>query len=113
MQHETKKITLIIDELLTLLLHKGNGNIEVKIERNKRSTEIMIVQYQCNYEETFIDNLRFDLNTQRQTEIEGYYWQLVGDDDDGEKMSLVGAMVDEAVVEQKNGDMYINITRNH
>lgn len=113
MQHESKKITLIINELLTLLLHKGNSNVEVKINRNKLSTEIIIVQYQCNYDELFIQKLRYDLNTQRQTEIEGYYWQLVGDDDDGDKISLVGAMVNEAVVEQKKGDLYINITRNN
>jgi hypothetical protein len=111
MQHETKKIALIVNELTTLLLHMGNGNIEVKINRQKLATEIVMIQYQCNYEEVFVQNLRYDLNTQRQSEVEGYYWQLIGDDDDGEEISLVGAMIDEAVVEQKEGDLYIHIIR--
>lgn len=111
MQHETKKIALIVNELTTLLLYKGNGKIEVQINRQKLGTEIVMIQYQCNYDELFVQNLRYDLNTQRQAEVEGYYWQLIADDDDGEEISLVGAMIDEAVVEQKEGDLYIHITR--
>lgn len=113
MQHESKKIALIINELVTMLLLRSNGNIEVKVNRNDLYTEVTISQHFCQYDEMFIENLRYNLNTQRQTEVEGYYWQLVGNDDNGDELPLVGAMVDEAAVEYNNNSLYINIKRNN
>ncbi|MDF2538512.1 MAG: hypothetical protein K0S76_1533 [Herbinix sp.] len=111
MQHESKKIAMIVNELLTMLLLKGAGKIEVKINRQKHNTEIVMKQQQCDYDEMFIQNLRYNLNTQRQTEVEEYFWQLVGDDDNEDELPLVGTMVDEAVVELVDGDLYITVNR--
>lgn len=111
MQHESKKIALIVNELVTMLLLNGEGSIEVKVERNKDETEIFITQHQCDYDQKFVDMLRYSLNIPRQTEVEGYYWQLVGDDEDCDELSLVGTMIDEAVVELKGNDLFVNIVR--
>lgn len=111
MQHESKKIALIVNELVTMLLLNSNGNIEVDIKRSDEATEIAIIQHQCSYDEDFIQMLRYSLNVQRQTEVEGYYWQLVGDDDDCDELSLVGTMIDQAVVELKGQDLWIDIIR--
>jgi len=51
------------------------------------------------------------LNTQRQNEVEGYYWQLAGDDNNGDELYLVGAMIDDAKVELIERDLHIRFTR--
>jgi hypothetical protein len=111
MQHEEKKITMIVNELLTLFLLNGASDVEVKVKKSKESTEINFVDKECNFSEDFVDKLRYNLNTQRQYEVEGYYWQLVGEYDNGEEIHLVGAMIDQAEVELIDKDLYIHMTR--
>lgn len=115
MRHEAKKIAQIVSEILTLFLLNGAENIDIKvntkISTNERNTEIIIIQYECDYEEEFIQKIEYNLNTQRQYEIEGYYWQLVGEDDSSDELHLVGAMVDEANVTKKGKDLHIQLLR--
>ena len=111
MQHEVKKITLIVNELVTLMLLNGAEEVDVKIKRSKETTCIDLIHSKSRYEEDFIEKLRYSLNTQRQCEVEGYYWQLCGDDDSGEELFLVGAMVDQADVEVVDGNLHIKLIR--
>lgn len=111
MQHEVKKITLIVNELLTILLLNGAKDVDVKVNRLEDCTEITFLHHQSTSDDEFIQRLKHNLNTQRQYEVEGYYWQLVGEADSSDELHLVGAMVDEAIVEDRNGDLYIHIVR--
>ncbi len=111
MQHETKKITLIINELMTMLLANGAEDIDVNIKRVTGKTQITLIHRNCHYSETLIDKIRHNLNNPRQSEVEGYYWQLVGENDSYDELHLVGAMVDEAEVSLSQGDLYIKISR--
>ncbi len=111
MQHEIKKITSIVNELVTLLLQNGAEDIDVNIKKIGKKTDISIIQHCCDFSESFIDKMRYNLNTQRQCEVEGYYWQLVGEDEDCDELHLVGAMIDEVEVEMINGDLKIHIIR--
>ncbi len=115
MIHEAKKIAQIVSEILTLFLLNGAENIDIKvntkISTNGRNTEIIIIQYECDYEEEFIEKIKYNLNTQRQYEIEGYYWQLVGEDDSSDELHLVGAMVDKANVSKEGTDLHIQLLR--
>ncbi len=111
MQHEVKKVTLIINELVTMMLQNGSEDVDVKIKRDGDTTAITVVQHPCSFDEEFLTNLQYSLNTQRQSEVEGYYWQLCGDDDTGDELFLVGAMVDEATVEVVDGDLRIHLVR--
>ncbi len=111
MQHEVKKITLIINELIAMMLINGAEEIDVNIKRVGDVSEIILVHRNCKYSEDFIDKMRYNLKTQRQSEVEGYYWQLVGDDETSEELHLVGAMIDEAEVEKIENDLHIHILR--
>ncbi len=111
MQHETKKITLIVDELLTLLLQDGSNEIDIKIEKQNQKTEITMIQHHCCHDQRFIERLRFNLNTPRQKEVEGYYWQLAGENDSSDELYLVGTMVDQATVEKRGEDLFIHLVR--
>ena len=111
MQHEVKKITLIMNELITIMMKNGAEDIDVNIKRKGELSEITLIHRDCQYPEEFVEKIRYNLNTQRQSEVEGYYWQLVGEDDACEELHLVGAMIDEAVVEMRKNDLYIHIVR--
>ena len=41
------------------------------------------------------------LNIQRQSEVEEFYWELMGDDLHGDELFLVGSMVDRATVNKR------------
>lgn len=115
MRLEAKKIAQIVSEILTLFLINGAENIDIKVNTKTSTdgqcTEIIIIQYECDYEEDFIQKIEYNLKTQRQYEVEGYYWQLVGEDDSGDELHLVGAMVDEAKVTKKGKDLHIQLLR--
>lgn len=115
MRHEARKIAQIVSEILTLFLINGAENIDIKVNTkvstNGQNTEIVIIQYECDFDEEFIQKIQYNLDTQRQYEIEGYYWQLVGEDDSSDELHLVGAMVDKANVTKNGKDLHIQLLR--
>lgn len=111
MQNEIKKITRIVDEMTYLLMKNGSQDMEVKIKKDKDSTTIYIVDYNTKYSDEDIYELDKVLNIQRQCEIEGYYWELVGEDNDGDELFLVGSMIDSAEVKKMGEHLYIKINR--
>lgn len=111
MQHEAKKISLIINELVTLFLQMGTGNIDVAVNRSSDATEITFTQDQADYSEEFREKLFHSLNVHRQVEVEAYYWQLMGDDDSDDELLLLGAMIDQAWVTQDQGILQVKVLR--
>lgn len=111
MQHELKKVTVIINEIITMLFLKGAEDVDVKIRKKEGRTEISITHFNCEFGNDFLEQLRFDLSAQRQNEVEGYYWQLVGENDSSEELHLVGAMIDEAQVKLEDHNMVIQLVR--
>lgn len=112
MQHEVKKITVIINELISIMLLNGAEDIDMSIKRKSKTTEVTIIHRNCQYTDEFIKDMRYNLNAGKQSEVEGYYWQLVGEDETSEELYLVGAMIDEAKLEMKQNDLHIYILRN-
>jgi hypothetical protein len=111
MRHETKKISKIVDELITLFLKEDTDEVEFKIKKEPTQTMIEMIDYRSHYEEQYINQIREMFNMQRQAEIEEYYWQLAGEIDSDEELSLIGAMIDEAIIEKRDGNLYMKLTR--
>ncbi|MGL5718094.1 MAG: hypothetical protein ACRCX2_34135, partial [Paraclostridium sp.] len=105
MQNETKKITRLIDEVTSVLMKKGSKEIDVKIKRDNDISNIYIVDYNTRYNDEDIEELNYILNIPRQCEMEGFYWELVGDDYDGDELFLVGSMIDYAKVEKVGNNL--------
>lgn len=113
MQHEEKKIALIINEILTMSLLDGAKDIDISIKRENGTSRVHMIYHNCEYSNEFIERIHYNLNTQRQNEVEGYYWQLAGDDNNGDELYLVGAMIDDAQVELIDHDLHISFIRNN
>lgn len=100
----------ILSELAAFFMSRGARelNMELKDEENK-----VCMCISGRIEDTWqedVDDLASQLNVQRQHEVESYYWQLSGEDE-LEDFVTVGMMVDKAEVEYKDGRLEINITR--
>lgn len=111
MQSEIKKITRIINEMTYVLMKKGSIDLEVKVKKNKDLSTIYIVDYNTKYSDEDICELNEVLNIQRQCEVEGYYWELVGEDNDGDELFIVGSMIDNAEVKKIGDNLYIKMDR--
>ncbi|MGL5330267.1 MAG: hypothetical protein ACRDD7_13430 [Peptostreptococcaceae bacterium] len=111
MQNEVKKITRLIDEVTSVLMKHGSKEIDVKIKRDNDLSIIYIVDYNTTYTDEDISDLNDILNIQRQCEMEGFYWELVGEDNHGDELFLVGTMIDCAKVEKRESNLYIEMSR--
>jgi len=111
MRHEVKKISRIVDELTTLFLKEDTNELDFKIAITKEKCTIKIIDYHTNFDDAYLEHLSKRLNSQRQREIEEYYWQLAGETDEDDEITLVSAMVDSAIVEKKDGNLILELTR--
>jgi hypothetical protein len=111
MKHEVKKISQITNEIISMLLLDGAEDIEVAIKRDQEATYIDLIQRKCHYEPSFIEKLNDELNIPRQHEIEGYYWQLAGENECENELCLVAAMTDTAEVDYSDGELKIHLVR--
>lgn len=112
MKHEAQKITHLVSELLSYLICNGAKDLNIDFHHDDKCSKVIFTQEHCTYSKSFIEDLEHGLNAQRQTEVEGYYWELVGTDDVCNEIHLVGAMIDEAEVFYENETLKIEITRN-
>jgi hypothetical protein len=111
MHNEIQKTTKIIDEISSLLVNNGSLEIDIKLRLNNVCTKIFITDYNTRLNQEQIDSLSQFLNIPRQTEVEEYYWGLMGETSDDDEMFLVGSMIDSAKFELKDGNLYIEIVR--
>ena len=111
MKHEMKKVSQSVNEMISMLLLDGAEDLQVSIKRDKDRTNILLIQKQCFYEDAFIEMLNDELNIPRQHEIEGYYWQLAGENECENELCLVGAMTDTAEVTYADGVLTVHLTR--
>lgn len=113
MRHEIKKVSRIVDELITLFLKEDSDEVQFHIKREPHRTTIQIIDYDTHFDDAYIEYLRKIFNSQRQWEIEEYYWQLTGETDCDAEVTLVGAMIDTAIIEKKDGNLYVELIRHH
>lgn len=111
MDSEIKKLTRLIDEIGTVLLKSGCNELDIKLKREKDLAIITIIDYNTHLTDDEINDLRDVLNIQRQCEVEGFYWELMGDDINGDELFLVGSMIDSAIVEKRETNLYMEIYR--
>lgn len=111
MRHEVKKITQIVNELISMLMLDGAEDLQVAIKRNEKETVIDLTNKNCFYSPEIIEKLNDELSVPRQHEIEGYYWQLAGENECEKELSLLGAMTDFAEVTFSDGVLHIHLVR--
>jgi len=111
MKHEVKKISKILDELITFSFNHGTNKMHIEIEDHNEYFKIELQSNNIDCNDKRVNLLDDLLNCPRQPEIEEYYWELTGECDRDTELSLVGIMVDKAEVEFKGSALRITLYR--
>jgi len=111
MRHEIKKVSKIVDELMTLLLREDTDEVDFKVKKEQDHYKIVVTDYNTKFTQAEAKEFEEYFNVQRQHEYEEYFWQLVGESDCDVELTMIGAMVDEAIVELRGNDLYMEIIR--
>ncbi len=110
MKHYKKRIAKIADELITYCFFMGSKDISLNIKEEKEFYKIYL---RCNYPEGSqdkVEKLVKLLNCPKQEGIEEYYWELTGEGDVNNELSLIGMIIDKIEVKfQDNNYLQIDI----
>jgi hypothetical protein len=111
MKQEINKVSKIVSELINFCLNNSAKKIEISIEDKEDRFEILIGTDYIECSKDDVENVKTLLETGRQLEVDEYYWQLTGEDMSDQELSLVGMMVDEAIVNWEKPSMKIKLIR--
>jgi len=109
--HEIKKNCKIVNELLMYLMRNSFHQIEMHIDY--QTDESVITFIVDNVLMEVISQMAENLNKGRRYEFEGYYWELMGESDNTNQLSIIGMLVDGIHFEEKNGRTKMIIHRKH
>lgn len=94
MQESLKAIKLM-NELTGFVLKRGGRKIDISFSVENDHIEIAVEAKIENLKKEDLEALE-GLNTPRQSEVEDYYWELIGENDNYQELTLVGMIIDKA-----------------
>lgn len=109
MQESLKTIKLI-SELAAFVFKAGGKEFNVDFKEKNGTITITIKSHLDYLSVSDLEKLRA-LDTPRQSQVEEYYWELAGENDQYQELSLVGMMIDEAEFSYKNKLLTISVSR--
>lgn len=112
---EDKKAVKIISELIIYFLSNGAAsiNMDFKIEKEANSRDVIISFKGILPELTAskLNQLKKELSTSRETQVEEYYWELAGEGSSAGELSLVGMLTDKVIIDYKDSILEITLWR--
>lgn len=99
MKHCKKRVSKIVDELLTYFLNLHATNINIQIEEQESCYTISIDGNCRDLTADMAERIIRLLNTPVHDELEEYYWELTGEGDVDNELALVGMMTSRAEVD--------------
>ena len=112
MKHEIRRISKILDELITFCFLHGTKDMDISIKNHEDYFKIKINTDTIDCSDEKVIRLKELLDYPRQEEMEEYYWELAGECDFDTELSLVGMMVDKAEVHFEGSSLSITLYRN-
>ena len=103
MKHERKKISKIVDEVLTYFLHHYNSRAEIAVIPEPHQYTMRFRFEGVDMDDEHFDALYKRLIVERQPELEDYYWQLAGEIEDNNELMLIAMMCD-TIEMQRDGN---------
>ena len=111
MKHETKKISKIVDEILTYFLFHFNAAAEITITPEPNRYRMQFHFSNVTISEEDYAALDSRLVVKRQPELEDYYWQLTGEIEDSNELMLVAMMCDSIEMKRTGNDITLSLVR--
>ncbi len=112
MKHEIKKITKIVDEILTYFMYAHDArNAQVQVHEHADGFDVSFLISDITISAEDLEALEGNLGINRNPELEDYYWQLAGEMEDSSELSLVAMMTDLIELTYESGDMKLVLRR--
>ena len=112
MSLELEKSMRIVNDLVSFCYYEGAEEFDIYLKHNRdESTEMRVSCNISGVKPDRLEEIRQALGTSRQHEVEQSYWELSGEPEFSEELSLAGAMSDRAVVNYENGKLSITVYR--
>lgn len=103
MKHCNKRVSKIVDELLTYFLNLHATDISTRIQNLADQYKISITGDCKDLNDAEVQRLNRLLNTPQHEEMEEYYWELTGDCDVDSELALLGMMTTKAEINYQPG----------
>lgn len=112
MRHEVKKITKIIDEIMTYCLFNYDAMLaDLSVNRNSDAWRLEFIFTGIELSPDELSALQKKLKNRRNHELEDYYWQLTGEIEDSNELELVAMMSDEVAISYEESKLTIELVR--
>ena len=112
MKFNTEKNLRIMNELVAFFLNLGCTNIHIDLSINDNTSHFLLTGNISNLKDKNFNILKDSLCVPRQHEIEEYYWNLIGENETGSQISLVGMMIDKCNISFEKNILRLEIYRN-
>lgn len=111
MQSEKLKVQRMISEVFIFLSKIGAHDINIDYKDYLEKFEVVIKSDFDESKKGMIKILKKYLSIARQEEMENYYWELAGNYQDDNVLTLVGMMTDDVEVSVENGRLIVKLLR--
>jgi hypothetical protein len=111
MKHEPKKISKIVDEILTYFLFHFDAKSEITIVPETDHYWMLFRFTDVSISDEQFDALDKRLVVKRQPELEEYYWQLTGEIEDSNELMLVAMMCDSIEMKREGNTITLELLR--
>ncbi|MTI67868.1 MAG: hypothetical protein FH753_14880 [Firmicutes bacterium] len=111
MKHEIKKVSKILDELVTFCFTHGTKDMNINIKETKEYFKMTIESDNVNCNDERVKRLNELLAGPRQSEMEEHYWELTGESDCDTELTLVGMMIDKVDIKFDNSSLTMVLFR--
>lgn len=111
MKLKLEKNLKIISEMILYFKNLGNKNVHLDFAYDETKSSFSISGDVSNISTEKLNELNNILNSPRQKEVEECYWQLGGESELNCELSLIGAMIDSAQIEYKDGILKVKMLR--
>ncbi len=100
----------IISEIMAFYMSNGAKDVDINLKLEDNYVTICLSSAINPLEQEYLNEIIEHLNTPRQHELESYYWQLSGEDEDSD-LSMVGIMIDEVQYKYEGDRLTLTLTR--
>ena len=111
MKFRIEKNLRILSELITFYHKQNCDDVKIDVKTEEGLSFFRISGRIDNFSDEQLESLNTVLNIPRQHEVEQYYWNLGGNTELDCELSLVGVMVDNALIEYKDNILTLSIHR--
>lgn len=109
MRNSQKSIKLV-SELTAFFFKAGAKEMDINIKDEEKE---VVISIKAKIKDLTQDKLNIlnDLNTPRQSQVEEYYWELAGENDQYQELTLVGMMIDQAEINYEDDILEVAVYR--